>query len=30
MCYDWTEFEGTLETNIQRDGVVVVCRHVLL
>ena len=30
MCYDWTDFEGILESNIQGDGVVVVCRHVLL
>ena len=20
MCYDWTEFEGIVETNFQRDG----------
>ena len=30
MCYDWTELERVLETNIQRDGVAVVCCLVLL
>ena len=29
MRYDWREFEGILESNLQRDRVVVVCRHVL-